>query len=434
MRSRGEAVCVAVGTALCALLAAWIPGGVEGFSAAPGAQGLEALRLVEHLRAWSGGRAVLGAEAGGAVPLAGWPVAAMAAAIAAAGIPGGVALAVVTRALLGAWVGGLWALARGRGHGRARAALVCGVGLGPWAIAQARDGTLPFLGGAFFLAAAWASASRRAWGRPAALVCLGLSGAMDAGMGAIGALALAVAGGGSAGWRVSLVAAAAMCAAQGAGAAVGSVDGFDVTAPFAGRAGAVAPGLTALLAAALVLPAWDDDGILPRCGWGAVLAWVFSLGAMLRLGGAPALVFGHAIPLPGVLVSLVAGGADASAGAVAVAGVLVALGLAGAPSEVDARVRGPTRWTTHALGAVLLVEGAWAAAASWAGPAAPAGAAVTVLSERSGGLVVLPAAAHGQVACARAQWLARVPRRSGRGAPCRPRPWRGHPPAQRAMR
>jgi hypothetical protein len=73
------------------------------------------VRLVEHLRAWGAGGATLGVDAGGAVPLAGWPIAGLAAGLAALGAPAGFVLALVARVVLGAWAGALWALARSVG-------------------------------------------------------------------------------------------------------------------------------------------------------------------------------------------------------------------------------------------------------------------------------------------------------------------------------
>jgi hypothetical protein len=108
---------------------------------------------------------------------------------------------------------------------------------------------------------------------------------------------------------------------------MGRLDPFDALAPFHPlRAGAVAPGLAALVGAALLV---RDRGLRRA----AIAAFVLALGPVLRAYGADVAPGGRGVPLPGIALTLLSPSGEGWGACLVVAAVASGLGLATVPAR-----------------------------------------------------------------------------------------------------
>jgi hypothetical protein len=299
----------------------------------------------------------------------------------------------------------LWAATRAAGASRSGAALAAVVGgLSPVAVKSLSVGApgiacVPLVVAALVLLPR-PGAAARAVGFAAVVAC----GWVDARTGAILGLAAAVAGG--RGWALlaALVAAGSGVVAT---ASAGVLDPYDVAAPlWTARAGAVAPGLVALLGAAALV---EDRG-LRRATW---LGFALALGPVLQAVGVPITIGGAAVPLPGVIVAAFTPAGDGWQGALLVAAVAAALGLGRGARPAGAVAAGavgsgalvpraltPRALTPRALAPLALVP--LAVLEAWAVSGGPPSCltldepvAVRFLGERTGKVLDLPVAIAG---------------------------------------
>lgn len=218
-----------------------------------------------------------------------------------------------SRALLGAGAAALWVVARPQGWPTAMVAAGFGA-LSPVVGVALAEGhpevlTVP-------LVAVALSAERRWVGFIATLLC----GFFDAGIGVTTGLAAMVAGAGVWGLTGAIL-------AGGLGFSAGwaaSLDPSSLLAPLVQlQPGKLGPGLALLLGLA-----WVDA---PRWRWAAAIGLLVSFGPVLQAFGAPLMVAGAGVPLPGLLAALLAPGAAGWGGALIVAIVAVVLGLRARP-------------------------------------------------------------------------------------------------------